>query len=709
MPGVRGKLGGVIVIGVFFAITPLYAETFGGVVLDSQTGFAVEDANVRLGPYYDVSDVRGVFSFVDIRPGEYKLEISHIAYSELEEQVDLREGGDISRRFELVPTVFIASGVTVTAKASPNTIIIPESSSASGLSEYIGRLPGAAVIEGGMETAISIRGSRPEDVLVVIDGVPLERNENGVCDLNSISTDDIASVEILTSDIPIEYANLAPAGVILIKTRQLTGFYTKAGTGGGSFGAYNVTASAGGRLAKILSLSVSGRHGFDLRDFEYEAGDTVAIRYNNYSKTSNLRLSLGMNFLYIKLNTDFSLVSRRDGMPGDINHPTPEAYKEGLSLRGNLIGEAFAGPSIIKTRLSMYNSDNYYFSPRPFVFSPIDANNITSGIDATLKANFPMKAVSPGFGIEYRRENYEQCNNLNSNRNIGPVDRNLSSVWVESPLDLSLFNDFNIEINPNVRWDAIDSGAFVPKGNLGSGISYMNRGFLIGASASYSEAFRLPTFGDLYWQRDAYAEGNPALLPEESYRRNGRIFTSYRNNWAYIYTSTEIFSRTIDSVIVWRRGFDGLYRPYNASREETEGREDALRVDFGDYASIDYSNTTLESIHRSQDIQLDGKWLPYRPNYLQHLGVELRYRGAALRVDGNWVGKRYFLEANTKWTEPYCTWEASISYGIDLGRIAFNPELSVYNIFNESYEILDGYPTPGTACRFALEMNYKGE
>jgi len=329
-------------------------------------------------------------------------------------------------------------------------------------------------------------------------------------------------------------------------------------------------------------------------------------------------------------------------------------------------------------------------------------------INSTLSR--PIGFILARAGAEYFAESYAMKNNLNSSRDIGPESRTLSSIWMETPMAVPFFDYFEGEFTPSIRWDFDGEDYSSLNSSLHAEITVSMGGFSGGVSASYSEAFRMAAFSDLYWQRDAFAEGNPDLEPEISVKRSVRLHAAYSNDWADIFIASDFFWRDIDSVIIWRRGYDGVYRPYNSGGEATYGREDYVKLDLFEMLSLSWSNTSQDAIHLSTNPQLDGKWLPYRPNYLSKFTAELTYGKAYLRGDYTAVGKRYLLEANTKWTEPYGVFDISAGYAHSIGSFELKGEIGIRNMFEESYEIINGYPMPGRSfyMRLNIERNLKG-
>ena len=709
MPGVRGKLGGAVVAFLLLLIAPLISETVRGTVLDAD-GEAVYSAVVRIAGHVEISNSRGEFAFENIPPGDYELTVSHVSFAPEKLDVRVPAGVESYVTVMLTPTAFKSDEITITSERNPSMVLVDGDIAMGEAAAVIKELPGVMVIEGGTETSVSIRGSRPRDVLILIDGVPLERNENGVCDINALPSGNIETIEVLTGDIPAEYASRAPAGIISITTSKQKESEGRIVIGGGSFGDMRGNAAAGLSLSEKTHLEITVGHGISEQDFEYSAGDSIATRINNSERATSGEVSVSHSISNLSLRTSISAGSHRDGMPGDLNHPTPLAFKLGEYYRSNTAVEARISRWSWQSRLSLYRSWNYAFSPRPYVFAPIDASQRVEGFSINSALSRPIGFILARAGAEYFAESYAMKNNLNSSRDIGPESRSLSSIWMETPMAVTFFDYLEGEFTPSIRWDFDGEDYSSLNSSLHAEITVSMGDFSGGVSASNSEAFRMAAFSDLYWQRDAFAEGNPDLEPEMSIKRSVRLHAAYSNDWADVFIASDFFWRDIDSVIIWRRGYDGVYRPYNSGGEATYGREDYLKLDLFEMLSLSWSNTSQEAIHLSTNPQLDGNWLPYRPDYLSKFTAELTYGKASLRGDYTAVGKRYLLEANTKWTEPYGVFDISAGYAHSIGSFELKGEIGIRNMLEESYEIINGYPMPGRSFygRLNIERNLKG-
>ena len=700
MPEVRGKLWGVI---LFLLVAPLFAIEIIGSVRDATTGLPVAEASVTLGSRFTSTDASGRFSLSNAIAGEYRIVVTHVAYNKFTTTIRLHDGANPPISISLTPKIYTSEPISTAASKGINQIIVPKSAFPQPAARYIEKLPGIALIRGNGDIAPTIRGSRPEDVLVVVDGIPLPRNEKGYCDLGRISIP-IRSVEVLTDNIPAEYSALAPAGVILIESRRKTSSGIR--LSGGSFGKIGAKGNIGLELPK-LDLEIAGSFEKSEGDFDYTIRDTAAVRENNRT----VHTALDANARRTGARSDVALVfgyhDIDEGMPGDVDHPTPTAFRRGNGFNASFRGDFILPTSIdLDAKFDASKSNLYYYIPRPYVYVPVEADHILDSYGAQISLSKSIASLEPTIGGRFSDEGYALENRLSAERSIPRKGRRLFSYWIQGKYTPQIADLVSCNLLSSVRWDDADSIAVKRSGSIDGAASGSFFGTTIGLSAGYSEALHFPEYADLYWLRDAFAEGNPDLAPERSFKRHVSISAAYENSWARFYASSDLFSRTIDSVIVWKKGFDGLYRPQNFSREESHGREDRLRLSIAKRIELSWSNTTMVPIQRSPDRAVDSLWIPYKPGYHQQFGIEISGFGLKIGLDGSMVGKRYTLAANTKWTEPYETWDAHVEYRRKIGPLDAAFRFDIANLTDEKYEILNGFPMPGRSWRFGIDARY---
>jgi iron complex outermembrane recepter protein len=105
-----------------------------------------------------------------------------------------------------------------------STEVTPEDFSATSsrtITEAMQYVPGVQVTTGRkMEPNISIHGFSQDKVLILIDGVPYYESKYGKLDMNQVSTDSVARIDVIKGAASVLYGANAEAGVINIITKK---------------------------------------------------------------------------------------------------------------------------------------------------------------------------------------------------------------------------------------------------------------------------------------------------------------------------------------------------------------------------------------------------------------------------------------------------------------------------------------------------------
>ena len=205
--------------------------SFNGTIKDAKTnlplaGVSVYFADLKIG---GTSNESGRFSLNNLPQGRHLLEVSHIGYTTIAEQVDITE--NTTRDYLLVQAVVENNAVIITGvgvatqlKKSPFQVSVMRKdellqSSATNIIEALAKNPGVSTLTTG--PAISkpvIRGLGYNRVLTINDGVRQEGQQWG--DEHGIEIDEasVNKVEILKGPASLIYGSDAIAGVINIIT-----------------------------------------------------------------------------------------------------------------------------------------------------------------------------------------------------------------------------------------------------------------------------------------------------------------------------------------------------------------------------------------------------------------------------------------------------------------------------------------------------------
>ncbi|MEQ9448324.1 MAG: TonB-dependent receptor plug domain-containing protein [Rhodospirillaceae bacterium] len=120
-----------------------------------------------------------------------------------------------------------------------------------GVADLLRQMPGVSVNrigQVGAQTQVRLRGAEGNHTLVLINGIEVgDPFNNGEFDFANLLTEDITRIEVLRGPQSALYGAQAIGGVINIVTAQGQGAPVYRGAAeGGSFGTYNLSASARG-------------------------------------------------------------------------------------------------------------------------------------------------------------------------------------------------------------------------------------------------------------------------------------------------------------------------------------------------------------------------------------------------------------------------------------------------------------------------------
>ena len=236
---VRSAFGRFLALSVGFAIalviasSPLAAQQTTGKVEGSvtdQAGVAVANAQVFVvgTSFGAISNDKGYYFINNVPVGTYTVRAQFIGYAPAEVRgVRVMGGNTITIDVKMQSSAVVLTGVTVTAAANP---IVPRDEVASKTSvgqQLVDNLPvddirniiaiQPGVVESGSGAGVSIRGGRPGEANVYIDGAPVRATNSGSQRVN-LGTNAVEEASVTTGALGVEFAD-AQSGVISFTTR----------------------------------------------------------------------------------------------------------------------------------------------------------------------------------------------------------------------------------------------------------------------------------------------------------------------------------------------------------------------------------------------------------------------------------------------------------------------------------------------------------
>lgn len=541
------------------------------------------------------------------------------------------------------------------------TIILAEeieARQADTLSEAIAIVPGIAVMQTGppgQQTSLFTRGTESEHTLLLWNGIPLNDPFFGGANWQFVPLDGVARIEVARGPFSSLYGGSALGGVVQVFTgsRQGGTFTAEAGEDG----YYRGGLAAGADLGSVR-LDVTGhlrRGGGELANDDYDSEEMLARGL----WTMRPGVSLG---LLARVNDSETGVPFVSGVP----NPTGD-----ISWREREIALPFladVGAWELEAQLSQTRFEGAFRDPDdPFGFtaSDTDSEGLRGRAVATWRRDDDLWIA---FGSEAER--LEVTNTSSFGTNLDGANQRTWAVfgqgsWGRGPVRLDL----------GVRQD--DNDVYGSETSLRGGI-VVKAGEDIRLRASYGEAFRAPSLGELFFP----FSGNPDLQPEtgESFEVG---IEGEAGAWRLGLTGFENRLRNlIDFDFVANRNL-------NVDRAEIRGMEGEVGFRQGIF-SAGWSATWLET----EDLAT-GLELIRRPEWSSSLLLTARPGDWTFNLEGRYVGERADVDEVTfERTEnpEYVRIDLAARWKA-LGWLA--PYARVQNVADEEYEEVLGYPAPG--------------
>lgn len=554
------------------------------------------------------------------------------------------------------------------------------------LAEVLGRQRGITFVNyGGPQTVstINVRGTNSNQTLVLIDGVRVNNGSNGLPPLNAIPANAIERIEIVRGAASSLYGADAIGGVINVITRkgadkEISGFVN---AGVGTYASSQYDAGLSGTIGQ-WTYNVYGGYG---QSSGFNATSPENFYYNpdkdSYYR-SNVGGSLAFEWAPEQKVTVQTLQSR---VNGGIDNGVPYFNDRGIQelstntiSSSNRISETWT--SIVTASLMV---DNY-----TRVMSPTASNNNgqdqyrTEQTQYTWQNNFTL-SENQNLSVGYERLNQKVSGSvgyLGQEVFTNAFFAGYDASWGIHAIQASLRNDYNSQY----------------KNFTSASLNYaVDLTADLRASLGGSTGFRAPNFNELYWPQTTYFVGNPNLSPEKS--KNLEAGLRYLHNRGQI--EATVYWNEITNAIVNEETQPGsfVYTPVNIGKARIRGVT----------LSTDYAITEAFIVQGSFDwlsaVNADtNALLPLRAQRVLKVGAD--YSIGDFQFNAEW-----FLTSARKeaFSDDYLGGYGLVNVGVaydwnDRATI----RLQWNNVLGKSYNLVEGYNTPGSNIFVNLNLRY---
>jgi outer membrane cobalamin receptor len=711
-----------------------------GRVVDEQTQKPLWGANIIVEgtTFGAATNSQGYYQIENLMAGFYIIKTSFMGYqTHTINNVRIPVDQPFQLNFSLKPLILTMPVIEITEAANRTSsglaiIEIKKEDFAHKNYSFVGDLlqeiPGVEIQNSGgtgQQKKISIRGSETNQVLVLLDGVPLNDEHTGSVNLTTIPVHLIEKIEVHKGGNSSRFGSGAIGGVVNLITHQKFPLQLHLDAGTGSFHHHQLEGTFSSRI-KNLSYLISGNFIKNQGDYPYSYIDSKSQiihenRLNADFLSQNFFSRINYEFANQTISSQIQYLKSERGLPGKIDAWTPYAR---TNNQQRILGLDYKTGSrilnfIANYRYSISNTENVNHlpadAPRKFRRYPAYhyTNDLTNSILMSSLDYIPIDWFSQTVGFTWRFLKFQEKNLLSiTNPAIQEANDEARAIFLSQELKrefAAIKSQFTV--NPAIRYDWMILKSQQQK-RIEKQWSPGVGGFLkIGQKqhlflkANYARSFRVPTFADLFYQ-DARVQGKPDLLPEKG--ENIEFGTGGEMTVMNFSMHLEInrFQNNITNLIVWRLGSFEIFQPFNTDAQ-IRGTEYSLQLQTPEeWLKLNLGFTELEPFNKNPNVTTWNKIIPYRPRQSFKGGMTLKYHQGQAHLLYRKVGRRFINEANTHAMPPYSVWDGHFSWIFKIKQLEITAKFSILNLTNEEYEIIRDMPLPLREWRMGLDLKF---
>lgn len=552
------------------------------------------------------------------------------------------------------------------------------------ITQALATLPGVTIVQNGgpgSTASVSIRGSSASQVAVFIDGVRVGSATSGQAEWADLPTSAFDRVEVISGPAAASFGANAMGGVIQLFTNHAANQpnRTTISVGGGSNKTFDTQIRTSGSIPSTGPLSALSGLTYSLGLHDYNTAGIEATQPYAYGHED------GRN-PYHAQDVDARLGYARDNWSLSafaLYHRSDLSYDNAGGADRQLDHQLTTGLAfhLDITPSTQFDQSVGYATDRQFVY----ANNPaipTDEFDSTrLSTTTSLTHQERGlalFGLPLSGET----------KLAYDFSRELAFLPVDVPQGLPARNDSSFSLHQSATLGALTvflagrhdvvQGLSVNTGNVAVAYAITP---VYTARLSYGNAFRLPTFNDLYYP--GYA--NPNLLPE----RSDTVEAALDASTSFGTFTAAVYDTRVHDLISFNAATS---MPVNIGRAHIQGIDLSYKGTIGKSTPV----SIAVGILNPQDVT-DQTWLPRRPRQtvalsVDHMWDEFHLHALSTGVSLLYGGSTFDDQFNTTYLPSYTRVDLRASYKIN-SHLTVSASLS--NLFNRQYVTAYGYNSLG--------------
>ena len=535
---------------------------------------------------------------------------------------------------------------------------------------------------GGLKT-VNVRSLGSAHTAIFMDGVPIDNAQNMQPDLGRLDTEDLETIELYTgqkSELLQSAREYGSANSLHLETAAPRGRKTTMRLRGGSFGTLSPAISHEGRLGNRLSGRI--RMGYDYSQGQYPfhvsgaSYDTTMTRENGDFKAFKASGGLWYTPEKGRYHLSARMYDSERGIPGPVYKQSKD-YPMSLDRQADRSYSLQAsGTQELTPRLKLLARARYSRD----ILEYLDISELDPSVSAQWNYDLQSTYLSTSLGwqvmpwlhlgaaVDAQHEALES-----------KIDARRSTLFAAG--SAAVLKD-PWRASATLQYQATDDG-----------YQFLSPAFLLDWHPRQDWQFggvvkrscRLPSFNDLYYTNVT----SRILLPEKVWQFSARwCWDRSYGPWHFRANEELYHNRVTDKLIAVPNGSLFRWSMYNIGKVKIWGDEIHAHVSWKKALGL----TARYSFQWARE---DGNTfqIPYIPLHSASFNLFGTIDAFRLDIRGFLTGAR-LTAASTRpeyRLAPWTTWDASLSW--HSSRISLS--LDLRNIFNEQYQIVQGYPMPG--------------
>ncbi len=228
------------------------------------------------------------------------------------------------------------------------------------------------------------------------------------------------------------------------------------------------------------------------------------------------------------------------------------------------------------------------------------------------------------------------------------------------------------------------------------------------ADAFVKRTYRLPSFNDLYYS----LMGNANLVPEAALQVGADVRASWRAGaWELGLRVSPYYNRVSNKIVAIPTLSQFRWTMLNVGLVDITGADVKASVSW-------HSGPWRASV---PDSQTWGNQIPYIPRHSGSVSASFGWKDLAFTWDSSFTGSRWSRTANTPdyYLAPWSLSNAAVQYTLRFRErgVADRPGapsagralllgVTIDNVFNTPYQIVQGYPMPGLSAQLSVSFRW---